>query len=155
MADNKAEKVRDIKLSENVEEYLEQLLIFEENGESLAKISRVSEGLGISPPSAVQMLKKLEARGLVNYRRREGVQLTENGRVVATQIIRNHRLIETLMKKTLGRDIDENVVCGLEHHMTKEFADAICTLLNHPHTCPHTNKIPEGECCRKPVTSQP
>jgi DtxR family Mn-dependent transcriptional regulator len=144
-----------VKLSENVEEYLEQLLIFEENGESLARISQVSEGLGVAPSSAVQMLKKLEARGLVNYKKREGVQLTGKGRKFATQIIRNHRLIESLMKKTLGKDVDEDVVCGLEHHMSEEFADAICTLLSHPCSCPHENKIPEGKCCRRPVTSQP
>lgn len=149
MADDVSGKVKEVKLSENVEEYLEQLLVFEENGDTLVRISQVSEGLGISPPSAVQMLKKLEARGLVNYRRREGVQLTEEGRRVATQIIRNHRLIETLMKTTLEKDVDENVVCGLEHHMTKEFADAICTLLNHPRTCPHGNQIPGGECCTR------
>lgn len=137
-----------MKLSENVEEYLEQLLIFEENGESLAKISKVAEGLNVAPPSAVQMLKKLEARGLVNYKKREGVQLTKEGRKFATQIIRNHRLIETLMKKTLEKDVDEDVVCGLEHHMSEEFANAICTLLNHPRSCPHKNKIPEGKCCR-------
>ncbi|HDH27945.1 MAG TPA: MarR family transcriptional regulator, partial [Euryarchaeota archaeon] len=86
MADDVSGKVKEVKLSENVEEYLEQLLVFEENGDTLVRISQVSEGLGISPPSAVQMLKKLEARGLVNYRRREGVQLTEEGRRVATQI---------------------------------------------------------------------
>ncbi len=139
-------------LSENVEEYLELLLVFEENGDHLAKISQVSEGLGISPPSAVQMLKKLEGRGLVNYLPREGVQLTEEGRKEATRILRNHRLIETLMKKTLGKDVDEDVVCGLEHHMSEEFANAICTLLGHPRTCPHEKKIPKGKCCRSSVT---
>jgi DtxR family Mn-dependent transcriptional regulator len=138
-----------MKLSESVEEYLELLLVFEENGEDIVKISRVSEGLGIAPPSAVQMLKKLEDRGLVNYVKREGVQLTEKGRKAATQIIRNHRLIETLMKKTLNNDVDETVVCGLEHHMSEEFADAICTLLEHPRRCPHDNNIPPGECCKK------
>ncbi len=126
----KEEEGESMKLSENVEEYLEMLLVFEENGEEIVRISRVSEGLNISPPSAVQMLKKLEEKGLVDYKKREGVQLTEKGRRVAEEIIRNHRLIETLMKKTLNRDVDEAVVCGLEHHMSEEFTDAICTLLN-------------------------
>ncbi|MFQ5800516.1 MAG: metal-dependent transcriptional regulator [Candidatus Hydrothermarchaeales archaeon] len=137
-----------MELSENIEEYLELLFVFEEKGDDLVRISSVSEGLGISPPSAVQMLKRLEDKGLVNYKKREGVQLTEKGRKVATDIIRNHRLIETLMKKTLNKDVDEAVVCGLEHHMSKEFADAICTLLEHPERCPHGNKIPRGECCK-------
>jgi DtxR family Mn-dependent transcriptional regulator len=137
-----------------VEEYLELLFVFEEKGEELVRIRSVSEELGISPPSAVQMLKKLEKRGLVDYVMREGVRLTEKGRSAATKIIRNHRLIEILMQKTLNKKVDEEVVCGLEHHMSEEFADAICTLLKHPRRCPHGNQIPEGECCRAAITLQ-
>lgn len=136
-------------LSESVEEYLELLWVFEEKGEGLVRISMVSDGLGVSPPSAVQMLRKLEEQGLVNYVKREGVELTEKGRRAATRIIRNHRLIEALMKRTLGRDVDETVVCGMEHHMSREFADAVCTLLDHPRRCPHGNPIPPGECCKR------
>ncbi len=136
-----------MKLSENIEEYLEMLYVFEEQGEHTASIKRVSEELGISPPSAVQMLKKLEKQGLVNYKKRVGVSLTKDGRDIARTIIRNHRLAETLMRKTLNKKIDEEVVCGLEHHMSEEFADAICTLLDHPETCPHGNTIPKGKCC--------
>jgi DtxR family Mn-dependent transcriptional regulator len=145
---------KSLKLSESVEEYLELLYVFEENGEELVRIRTVSEELGISPPSAVQMLKKLEKRGLVDYVRREGVRLTKKGRMAATKIIRNHRLIESLMKKTLNKDVDETVVCGLEHHMSEEFADAICTLLKHPRTCPHGNLVPVGKCCQVTLTSQ-
>jgi DtxR family Mn-dependent transcriptional regulator len=100
------------------------------------------------------MLKKLEKRGLVVYVMREGVRLTEKGRSAATKIIRNHRLFEILMKKTLNKKVDEEVVCGIEHHMSEEFADAICTLLKHPRRCPHGNQIPDGECCRTAITLQ-
>lgn len=137
-----------MKVSENVEEYLELLYVFEESGTNLARISSISKELGISPPSAVQMLRKLEGKGLVDYKKREGVQLTERGRMLGKRIIRNHRLVETLMKKTLNKNVDETVVCGLEHHMSEEFADAICTLLEHPRNCPHGNNIPKGVCCR-------
>jgi DtxR family Mn-dependent transcriptional regulator len=139
---------RNLKVSENVEEYLELLYVFEESGTNLARISSISKELGISPPSAVQMLRKLEGKGLVDYKKREGVQLTERGRMLGKRIIRNHRLVETLMKKTLNKNVDETVVCGLEHHMSEEFADAICTLLEHPRNCPHGNNIPKGVCCR-------
>jgi Mn-dependent DtxR family transcriptional regulator len=75
-----------------------------------SRIRTVSEELGISPPSAVQMLKKLEKRGLVDYVRREGVRLTIKGRMAATKIIRNHRLIESLpMQSALFSSILEHV----------------------------------------------
>lgn len=133
--------------SERAEEYLELLYVLEEQGLGLVRIRRVSKELGISAPSAVQMLKRLTADGLVEYHKREGVRLTKAGRDAARAIVRNHRLIETLMKKTLGKDVDETVVCGLEHHMSEEFANAICTLLGHPSTCPHGNTVPSGDCC--------
>jgi len=136
-------------LSESVEEYLEMLYVLEERGMELVRIGVISEALGIASPSAVEMLRKLEKRDLVEYVRREGVRLTEKGRSAAKGIIRNHRLVEVLMKKTLNKDVDEDVVCGLEHHMSEEFADAVCTLLEHPRKCPHGNSIPPGECCKK------
>ncbi len=135
-------------MSENIEEYLEALLIFEENNKPLVKIKEISTQLKIAPPSAVQMLKKLEEKGYVKYRTREGVELTPKGRAIAAQVLRNHRLIEVLMKKTLQKDIDEEVACGIEHHLSEEIADAICTSLGHPRECPHGNKIPKGECCK-------
>ncbi len=135
-------------MSENIEEYLEALLIFDENKKPLVRIKEISSQLKVAPPSVVQMLKKLEKKGYVKYRPREGVELTNKGRTIATRILRNHRLIETLMKKTLRKDIDEEVACGIEHHLSEEIANAICTSLGHPPLCPHGNPIPRGECCK-------
>lgn len=134
-------------ISERAEEYLEALWISEEKMRSPAGIKWISERVGVSPPSAVEILKKMEEKGYVDYKRRKGVELAGRGREIARQMIRNHRLIETLMKETLGRDIDEEVACGIEHHMTKDFADALCTELDHPRKCPHGDPIPSGECC--------
>ncbi len=135
--------------SENKEEYLEAVWIIEEMGESPAKISTISLKLKVAPPSTVQMLKKLEKEGYLKYIAREGVNLTLKGSVIGRRIVRNGMLIEKLMKDTLGLEIDPKVACGIEHHMTDEFANAICTLLNHPNKCPHGNLIPKGNCCKQ------
>jgi DtxR family Mn-dependent transcriptional regulator len=134
-------------LSESTEEYLETLWVSEERGEKLAHLTWVAAHLGISAPSALEMLKKLEKEGLVIYKARIGIELTEKGRKIAKRIIRAHRLIEVLMNQTLKTDIREETVCGMEHHMDEEFMDAVCTLLNHPRKCPHGNPIPKGKCC--------
>lgn len=136
-----------MKLSENVEEYLEILWILEEQGIKVAKINEVAEGLKIAPPSAVEMLKKMEKGGLVKYRTREGVNLTKKGREIARKIIRNHRLGEMLLTKILNMKVDEKAICGFEHHISEEIADAVCTYLDHPKKCPHGNEIPRGICC--------
>jgi len=95
------------------------------------------------------MLRKLEKEGYILYKPRKGVKLTEKGRKIAGRIVRNHRLIEVMMKKVLHTPIDHESVCGIEHHMDKDFANALCTLLNHPDRCPHGDLIPSGECCTK------
>ena len=142
-----AKKQSPLTASENVEEYLEALLVSEEEGRPMAKVGWVARRLGVAPPSVVEMLKRLEERGLVRYSPYMGVGLAEAGRVIARRIVRNHRLVELLMKKTLNIDVDEGIACGVEHHMTEEFTDALCSLLGHPRKCPHGNDIPKGRCC--------
>ena len=134
-------------ISESVEEYLETLWISEEQGEKLAHLTWIADHLGIAAPSALEMLKKLEKEGLVIYKVRQGIELTDKGRKIARRIIRAHRLTEVLMKETLKTDIREETVCGMEHHMDEEFMDALCTLLKHPTKCPHGHPIPKGKCC--------
>lgn len=137
-----------MQLSENTEEYLEFLYMMEEKGKKKARINEVAEGLRISPPSAVQMLQKMEREGLVEYESRIGVTLTTKGRRLARNVVRNHRLAELLLKEILGVSVDEEAVCGLEHHISGEIADAVCIRLNHPRKCPHGNDIPQGSCCK-------
>ena len=55
-----------------------------------------------------------------------------------------------MMNDALKIEIDEEMVCGIEHHMKTKFTDALCTLLNHPRSCPHGLPIPSGKCC-KPI----
>ncbi len=135
--------------SEHTEEYLEAVWMLEDTGESPVKISTISQKLNIAPPSAVQMLKRLETEGYLKYKSREGVTLTSKGSRIGRHMVRNGLLIEKLMVDSLGIEIDPKVACGIEHHMTKEFADALCTLLKHPQICPHGNQIPKGRCCTK------
>jgi len=52
------------------------------------------------------------------------------------------------MVSTLKVTIDEEMVCGIEHHMNKQFTDALCTMLKHPRKCPHDHEIPLGDCCK-------
>ncbi len=136
-----------MKRSENIEEYLEAIWVIGERGAPLAKISDIAQQLAIAPPSAVEMLKRMEAMGLVKYETRAGVGLTKKGRAAARQIVRNHRLAELLLVKILKTKVDEEAVCGLEHHISEKIADAVCTSLGHPRKCPHGNTIPKGRCC--------
>jgi len=131
--------------AEHVEMYLKAIWHIKERNEPV-KISTIAKMLHVRPPSVVQMLKKLNIKDLVEYNK-AGVSLTENGERIGSSMMRNSRLLEVLMDSALKVEIDEEMVCGIEHHMNKQFTDALCTMLNHPRKCPHTHDIPMGECC--------
>jgi DtxR family Mn-dependent transcriptional regulator len=131
--------------AEHVEMYLKAIWHLKERNEPV-KISSIAKMLNIRQPSVVQMLKKLNGQDLVNYNK-AGVKLTEEGEKVGASMMRNSRLLEVLMKDSLKVEIDEEMVCGIEHHMNKQFTDALCTMLKHPRICPHEHDIPLGECC--------
>ncbi len=131
--------------AEHVEMYLKAIWHLKERNEPI-KISSIAKMLNVRQPSVVQMLKKLNGQNLVNYSK-VGVKLTEEGEKVGASMMRNSRLLEVLMKDALKVEIDEEMVCGIEHHMNKIFTDALCTMLKHPRKCPHKNDIPLGECC--------
>ena len=133
--------------AEHVEMYLKAIWHIRERGEEV-KISTIAKMLNIRQPSVVQMLKKLNAKDLVEYNK-AGVTLTEEGEKIGSSMMRNSRLLEVLMDSALKVEIDEEMVCGIEHHMNKQFTDALCTMLGHPRKCPHTHDIPMGECCKQ------
>ena len=131
--------------AEHIEMYLKAIWHLKERKEDV-KISTIAKMLNVRQPSVVQMLKKLNGKNLVNYNK-AGVKLTEEGQTIGSSMMRNSRLLEVLMDSALKVEIDEEMVCGIEHHMNKQFTDALCTMLNHPRKCPHNLEIPIGPCC--------
>jgi DtxR family Mn-dependent transcriptional regulator len=135
--------------AEHVEMYLKAIWHIKERGGEV-KISTIAKMLNVRQPSVVQMLKKLNGKNLVNYNK-AGVFLTEEGERVGASMMRNSRLLEVLMESALKVEIDEEMVCGIEHHMNEQFTDALCTMLKHPRKCPHDHEIPRGECCKTEI----
>jgi DtxR family Mn-dependent transcriptional regulator len=135
--------------AEHVEMYLKAIWHIKERGGDV-KISTIAKMLNVRQPSVVQMLKKLNLKNLVNYNK-AGVFLTKEGESVGASMMRNSRLLEVLMDSALKVEIDEEMVCGIEHHMNIQFTDALCTMLKHPRKCPHDHDIPMGECCKTEI----
>jgi DtxR family transcriptional regulator, Mn-dependent transcriptional regulator len=132
--------------AEHIEMYLKAIWYLAENGKEI-KVSSIAKLLNVKQPSVVQMLRKLGNRGLVTYSSGTLAGITVEGEKIGKQMIRNTRLLEVLMNDALKIEIDEEMVCGTEHHMKEIFTEALCTLLNHPRQCPHGHTIPKGRCC--------
>ena len=131
--------------SEHIDMYLKAIWYIRERGEE-PKVSSIAKLLNVTQPSVVQMLRKLNGTQLVRYSK-GSVGLSSEGERIGKQMMRNTRLLEVLMRDALKIEIDEEMVCGIEHHMKDIFTDALCTLLKHPRNCPHGRMIPKGKCC--------
>jgi len=135
--------------SEHVEMYIKAIWHMRERKEKV-KVSSIAKILNVRQPSVVQMLHKLNDANLVKYVKGSAVmKLTTEGEKIGERMIRNTRLLEVMMKEALKIEVDEEMVCGIEHHMKEKFTDALCTLLKHPRSCPHGYDIPLGNCCKE------
>jgi DtxR family Mn-dependent transcriptional regulator len=131
--------------SEHIEMYLKAIWYIRERGEEV-KVSSIAKLLNVTQPSVVQMLRKLNRSQFVRYSK-GSVEMTTKGEHIGKKMMRNTRLLEVLMKDALKIEVDDEMICGIEHHMKDMFTDALCTLLKHPRKCPHDHKIPKGKCC--------
>ena len=133
---------------EHIEMYLKAIWHIREKKEQV-KVSSIAKILNVTQPSVVQMLHKLNDSNLVEYKKGNTImEMTLEGEKIGERMIRNTRLLEVMMKESLKIEIDEEMVCGIEHHMKDIFTDALCTLLKHPRKCPHDFDIPMGNCCK-------
>ncbi len=79
------------------------------------------------------------------------ISFTSEGETRARDIIRRHRLGECLFAQTFGLSTREasDEACQLEHIISQDVAERICSFLGHPPLCPHGHNIPPGRCCNR------
>jgi len=126
------------------EEILEQTWNHREQGgaqvEYLANLTDSDE--------LAQTLDQLSREGLI--RRENGhIDLTQQGELIARRVVRAHRLAARLLADLLELppSIIESQACRLEHAISPQVADSLCTLLGHPRVAPDGRSIPTGACC--------
>ena len=134
------------RLSPAVEDYTKAIYALEREGEGTVTTNALADRLGVTPASASGMAKRLVELGLVDHRPYKGVALTDDGRRVALEVLRHHRLLELLLAD-LGvpwdRVHDEAEV--LEHHISEELEELIAARLGHPTHDPHGHPIPSAD----------
>jgi DtxR family Mn-dependent transcriptional regulator len=131
----------------SVDEYLETIYFLAfpigeyrpEETETPTLASRVAEMLGVSRASAGEMLKRLEAEGLVERGEHKEAILTESGRERAERVVRKHRIIERLLTDFMGYTAAESHVHAdeLGDTFTDDMIERMNERLDHPDRCPH------------------
>lgn len=113
--------------------------------------------LGISSPSVSEMVARLSAQGMVEHDRYRGQLLTREGRKVALELVRHHRLLEMFLVQILGYSWDEvhEEAERLEHVISERMEERIFELLGRPELDPHGHAIPTLAGKVRPVSNRP
>ncbi|GIV53655.1 MAG: iron-dependent repressor [Candidatus Kapaibacterium sp.] len=116
-------------------------------GDGKVTLQRLAKQLGISPASALAMVRKLAAAKLVTYSRNAGIRLTAAGRRAAIEVVRRHRLWEVFLHDKLGYRWDEvhRIAEELEHIAIPDLADRLDVFLGKPAYDPHGDPIPQKD----------
>lgn len=108
-----------------MDDYLEQILhLIESKG--YARAVDISKNLSISQASVTNMLRRLDAEGLVKHEKYRGTVLTEDGHRIARAIIDRHETLTRFLRlfgideDTIYRDVE-----GMEHHVSRPTLDVI------------------------------
>ncbi|MCY3749288.1 MAG: metal-dependent transcriptional regulator [Chloroflexi bacterium] len=89
-------------------------------------------------------LQRLQQKGLVDYQRYQGAQLTDEGERHALEMVRHHRLIERFLVEFLDYDWNDvhEEADRLEHVISEEMERRIAAKVSDPTTDPHGDSIP-------------
>ena len=129
------------------ENYLKAILSLSLQGEELVSTNSIATEMNTSAASVSDMLKKLQEKKLIIYKKYKGVALNKQGKSIAVNILRKHRLWETFLVKKLDFNWDEvhDVAEQLEHIKSEELIDKLDSFLNYPKFDPHGEVIPTKE----------
>lgn len=130
------------------EEVLEELWTAEERGTSLS-VGTLAKTIHAGPSEGWGgVVQELIEAGWVALENKE-LRLTPEGQEQARAIVRRHRLAEVLFFQVLALPIEatESNACSIEHVLTPQATEAVCSFLGHPPVCPHGRPIPPGRCC--------
>ena len=97
-----------------------------------ARVSDVAEELGLTPSTVSNMVRRLAARGFVNYQKYRGFSLTAEGRSVAARIKARHETL-TAFFSLLGLEPDtvEQEVEDIEHHLRPQTLEVLAKLVRY------------------------
>ena len=126
------------------ENHLKSIFHLSSDPELGVSTNSIADNLNTKASSVTEMLKKLNDKNLIVYKKYHGAQLTEKGRKTALNIIRKHRLWEVFLVDKLNFKWDEvhEIAEQLEHIQSKKLTNELDKFLNFPTKDPHGDPIP-------------
>jgi DtxR family Mn-dependent transcriptional regulator len=130
-------------LIDTTEMYLRTIFELEEEGVVPLR-ARIAERLGQSGPTVSQTVARMERDGLLTVEGDRHLELSDHGRVLATRVMRKHRLAECLLVQVIGLDWElvHEEACRWEHVISETVERRLLEVLDHPSVSPYGNPIP-------------
>jgi len=130
-------------LIDTTEMYLRTIYELEEEG-IVPLRARIAERLHQSGPTVSQTVARMERDGLLTVEGDRHLELSDQGRQLATRVMRKHRLAERLLTDVIGLEIEfvHEEACRWEHVMSEHVERRLVELLKHPTESPYGNPIP-------------
>ena len=127
------------------ENYLKTIYHLTNLNDSEISTNAIAEKIETKASSVTDMLKKLAEKGLINYKKYQGVSLTEEGKLAAKMIVRKHRLWEVFLVEKLEFSWDEvhDIAEQLEHIESDKLINKLDDFLGNPTEDPHGDPIPD------------
>jgi len=134
-------------MSFSEENYLKAIFHLQRTFKSGVSTNALAEEMETKASSVTDMIKKLSSKGLVKYKKYQGVKLSEKGKAVAVEVIRKHRLWEVFLVEKLHFNWDEvhEIAEQLEHIKSEKLTNELDRFLEFPKRDPHGDPIPDGE----------
>ncbi|HEY2435820.1 MAG TPA: metal-dependent transcriptional regulator [Solirubrobacteraceae bacterium] len=131
-------------ISASVQDYAKAVYALEARAGGAVSTNDLAERLGVTPGSVSAMVRKLSDVGLLEHEPYRGVRLTTQGRQVALEVLRHHRLLELFLAEELGMPWDRVHAEAevLEHVLSDELEQLIAARLGDPTVDPHGDPIP-------------
>jgi DtxR family transcriptional regulator, Mn-dependent transcriptional regulator len=133
-------------ISPHVQDYAKAVYALQSRDDAPVSTNELADRLGVTPGSVSAMVRKLAELGLLEHEPYRGVRLTTQGRKVALEVLRHHRLIELFLAEELGMPWDRVHAEAevLEHHLSEELEQLISQRLGDPTLDPHGDPIPSA-----------
>lgn len=129
------------------ENYLKAIYHLGVQGSESVSTNALADAMNTKASSATDMIKKLAEKNYANYKKYQGVSLTSDGKHVAVNIIRKHRLWEVFLVEKLNFTWDQvhDVAEQLEHIKSQKLIDELDSFLGFPTHDPHGDPIPDKD----------
>jgi len=133
-------------LSRSEVAYLETMHRLGESHDATS-VSALAKRFGVRLPTAIEILNKLEGKGLVIRKPWKVPELSRKGKTLAESVMHQHRIVELYLSTNLGLSPDKSCIeaSKIAYLLDKSVIEKMCKALNRPTQCNHGYPIRHRE----------